>query len=125
MTIQHFLKSPERFKATPVVSADATIVNGTIYMTLIPTTTLAGRGTVVEQAREIFALMEERLSRYGSNKSKIAHVTVWLAHVLDAPAFNVAWNEWADPEHPPVRACAQVNMANKDIRVEMIVIAST
>ncbi len=94
-------------------------------MTVIPTTTLVGRGTVTEQAREVFALIEERLSRYGSDKRKIGHITVWLAHVLDFPAFTAAWNEWADPEFPPVRACCQVTMANKDIRVEMIVVAST
>ena len=124
MAIEHFLKSPERFKATPVVSADAAIINGTIYMTVIPAATLVGRGTVTEQAKEVFALIEERLSRHGSDKRKIGHITVWLAHVLDFPAFTVAWNEWVDPECPPVRACCQVTMANRDIRVEMIVVAS-
>ena len=124
MAIQHFLKSAERMRATPVVSADAAIVNGTIYMTVIPTTTLVGRGTVTEQAGEVFRHIEERLARHGSDKSKIAHITVWLAHVLDFSAFTAAWNAWADPEHPPVRACCMVTMANPNLRVEMIVVAS-
>ena len=124
MTIQHHLKSPERMASAPVVSADATIVNGTIYMTVIPQKTLAARGSVVEQAEEAFKIIEDRLKRLGSDKRKIAHITAWLSHLLDFQAFTSAWNDWVDPERPPVRACAQVNMANPDIRIEMIVIAS-
>lgn len=124
MTIEHHLKSPERMAASPVVSADATIVNGTIYMTIIPQKTLAARGTVTEQAEESFRIIEERLGRLGSDKGKIAHITAWLGHLLDFPAFTTAWNAWVDPERPPARACAQVTMANPDIRIEMIVVAS-
>jgi enamine deaminase RidA (YjgF/YER057c/UK114 family) len=36
---------------------------------------------------------------------------------------TAVWNDWIDPEHPPVRACAQVGIPNKDLKVEMIVIA--
>ena len=124
MTIQHHLKSPERMAASPVRSADATVVNGTIYLTVIPGTTLTSAHSVSEQAKDAFAIIEERLACLGSDKRKIAHITCWLAHVLDFQEFTEAWNDWADPEHPPVRACAQVNMANAHIRIEMIVVAS-
>ena len=77
MTIQHFPKSPERFKATPVVSADAAIINGTIYMTVIPTTTLVGRGTVAEQARE------------ASVRAPFGAGPVWVTVVLGWPAILV------------------------------------
>lgn len=124
MTIEHHLKSAERMAASPVASADATVVNGTIYMTVIPARTLVAGSTVAEQTAEVFAIIEERLARLGSDKRKIGHVTAWLAHVLDFPAFTEAWNAWVDPQHPPVRACAQVTMANAHIRIEMIVVAS-
>lgn len=125
MTIRHVLKPADRLTSTSVLSAEATVVNGTIYMTVIPNRTLAGRGSVAEQTEEVFALIEERLARLGSDKTKIAHVTAWLAHLLDFDAFTAAWNAWVDPERPPARACAQVNMAHRDIRIEMIVVAST
>lgn len=125
MSIQHVLKSAERQGASAVLSAEAAIVNGTIHMTVIPQATLAARGDVVAQANEVFGLIEERLARLGSGKTKIGHITVWIAHLLDFGPFTEAWNAWVDPEHPPARACAQVNMAHRDIRVEMIVVAST
>ena len=125
MSIQHILKSAERQGSSAVLSSDAAIVNGTIYMTVIPQATLAARGDVAEQAREVFRLIEDRLERLGSCKAKIGHVTVWIAHLLDFGPFTEAWNAWVDPERPPARACAQVNMANRDIRVEMIVVASS
>ena len=31
--------------------------------------------------------------------------------------------KWVDPDHPPVRACAQVTIPNKALKVEMIVVA--
>lgn len=124
MTIAHHLKPPERLAHSPVVSADATVVDGTIYMTVIPHRTLEARAPVAEQAREAFAIVEERLARLGSDKTKIAHVTAWLAHLLDFQAFTAEWNAWVDPLHPPARACAQVGMANRDIRIELIVVAS-
>lgn len=125
MSIQHVLKSTDRQAASAVRSAEMTVVNGTIHMTVIPQATLAARGGVVEQANEVFQLIEDRLARLGSDKTRIAHVTVWIAHLLDFDAFTEAWNAWVDPAHPPARACAQVNMAHRDIRVEMIVVAST
>ena len=124
MTIRHILKSTDRLHASSVTSAEATVVNGTIYMTVIPDRTLVARAQVHEQAQEVFGLIEERLGRLGSDKSKIAHITVWIAHLLDFAPFTDVWNAWVDPMHPPARACAQVNMANRDIRVEMIVVAS-
>lgn len=125
MTIRHVLKPADRLAASPVLSAEATVVNGTIYMTVIPNRTLAERASVTAQAEEVFAIIEERLARLGSDRTKIAHVTAWLAHLLDFDAFTAAWNAWVDPDHPPTRACAQVNMAHRDIRIEMIVVAST
>ena len=77
----------------------------------------------VDQARQIFAIIDERLASIGSNKSRIAHVTIWLAHLHHFDKVTAAWDEWVDPEHPPLRACAQVNMANEDLKVEMIVVA--
>jgi len=56
-------------------------------------------------------------------RSTIAHITIWLSHLHYFDEVTAVWNDWVDPDHPPVRACAQVALANKDLKVEMIVVA--
>jgi enamine deaminase RidA (YjgF/YER057c/UK114 family) len=75
------------------------------------------------QAREILRSIEDRLATIGSDKRQIAHITIWLADVSYFAEVTAVWNEWVDPAHPPVRACAQVRIPNKDLKVEMIVVA--
>ena len=79
--------------------------------------------SAAEHTRQIFRSIEDRLASVGSNKSQIAHITIWLSHLHYFDEVTAVWNEWVDPDHPPVRACAQVALANKDLKVEMIVVA--
>jgi enamine deaminase RidA (YjgF/YER057c/UK114 family) len=37
---------------------------------------------------------------------------------------NLAWNEWVDPEHPPVRACVQAELFAPGLLVEIMVTAA-
>ena len=92
-------------------------------MTVIPPLPLDPTASAAEQARQVFQSIEDRLASIGSNKSQIAHITIWLSHLLYFEEVTAVWNEWVDPNHPPVRACAQVALANKDLKVEMIVVA--
>lgn len=124
MAIVHHLKSDAAQSASAVRSAEMTVIGETIYMTVIPHLPIDPASTAAEQARAIFAEIERRLHDVGSDKSKIEHVTIWLAHLLSFAEVTEVWNGWIDPDHPPVRACAQVGLANKDLKVEMIVIAS-
>lgn len=92
-------------------------------MTVIPPLPIAQESSAADQAQAIFREIERRLASVGSDKSRIAHITIWLSHLLHFQEVTEAWNDWVDPEHPPVRACAQVNLANKNLKVEMIVVA--
>lgn len=121
--IQHYLKPADDQGKSAVTSASVAVVAGLAYMTVIPPLPIDPASGAGEQARQIFAIIEERLARIDKTKRHIAHVTIWLSHLHDFPEVTEAWNEWVDPEHPPVRACAQVNLANKNLRVEMIVVA--
>lgn len=122
--VRHFLKSEEAQTASSVRSASMTVAGGLAYMTVIPPLPIARGTDAADQTRQIFGIIEERLARIGRTKRDIAHITIWIAHLHDFPAVTEVWNEWVNPQHPPVRACAQVNMANKDLRVEMIVVAA-
>ena len=121
--ITHHLKSTIAQSNSRVRSASIVVIGETAYMTVIPPLPLDPTASAAEQARQIFQSIEDRLASIGSNKSQIAHITIWLSHLLYFEEVTAVWNEWVDPNHPPVRACAQVALANKDLKVEMIVVA--
>ncbi|MBL0936822.1 MAG: RidA family protein [Rhizobiaceae bacterium] len=121
--IEHHLKSADAQGKSAVRSSSIAVINGFAYMTVIPPLPITHDSTAADQARAIFAEIERRLERVGSNKARIAHITIWISHLLHFQEVTEVWNEWVDPDHPPVRACAQVNMANKNLKVEMIVVA--
>ena len=121
--ITHHRKAAEAQSRSRVLSSSIAVVGETAYMTVIPALPLDPATSAGDQARQIFAGIEARLASIGSDKSKVAHITIWLSHILHFEEVTAVWNEWVDPEHPPVRACAQVGLANKDLKVEMIVVA--
>ena len=124
MPIRHHLKSAANQSVSAVKSASIAVIGETAYMTVIPPLPIDSTSSAADQARAILAIIEERLATIGSDKSRIGHITIWLSHLLHFKEVTDVWNEWVDPEHPPVRACAQVGLANKDLKVEMIVVAS-
>jgi enamine deaminase RidA (YjgF/YER057c/UK114 family) len=121
--ITHHLKSSTAQSNSKVRSASIAVIGDTAYMTVIPRLPLDPTATAADQARQIFQSVEERLASVGSDKSQIAHITIWLSHLHYFDEVTAVWNGWVDPDHPPVRACAQVALANKDLKVEMIVVA--
>ncbi len=121
--ITHHLKSPDAQSRSRVRSASIAVIGETAYMTVIPPLPIGPTTSAADQARQIFQTIEQRLATIGSDKSNIAHITIWLSDVRDFDEVTAVWNEWVDPEHPPVRACAQVGIPNKDLKVEMIVVA--
>ncbi|PWW01929.1 enamine deaminase RidA (YjgF/YER057c/UK114 family) [Hoeflea marina] len=121
--IRHHLKSADAQGLSAVRSSSIAVVNGTAHMTVIPPLPIRHDQTAAEQAAAIFQEIERRLESVGSSKSRIAHITIWLSHLMYFQEVTEVWNEWVDPANPPVRACAQVNLANKNLKVEMIVVA--
>ena len=62
-------------------------------------------GDVADQTRQILARIDALLAKAGTDKSKLLTAQVWLTDMALMAAHNNAWNEWVDPDHPPVRAC--------------------
>lgn len=121
--ITHHLKSVDAQSKSRVRSSSIAVLGETAYMTVIPPLPIDPDSSAADQTRQIFASIEERLARIGSDKSKIAHITIWLSDLSYFGEVTAVWNEWVDPEHPPVRACGQVKLANESLKVEMIVVA--
>jgi enamine deaminase RidA (YjgF/YER057c/UK114 family) len=73
--------------------------------------------------REILEGIEALLARAGTDKSRIVSVQIWLAHIGDFDAMNVAYDAWVDKANPPVRATVEARLAGSEFAVEIAVIA--
>ena len=81
-------------------------------------------GDVRAQTEDVLRRIDELLARAGSHKSKLLTAQVWLKDMRLFEAHNSAWNEWVDPEHPPVRACVQADLWRPGMLVEIMVTAA-
>ena len=68
--------------------------------------------------------IDDLLARAGTDKSKLLTAQVWLSDMRLFRTHNLAWNDWVDPEHPPVRACVQAELFAPGLLVEIMVTAA-
>jgi enamine deaminase RidA (YjgF/YER057c/UK114 family) len=82
-------------------------------------------GDVKQQTREVLGYIDALLKMAGTDKSKLLTAQVWLTDMDDFADHNDAWNEWVDPDHPPVRACLQSpRLWHPHVRIEIMVTAA-
>jgi enamine deaminase RidA (YjgF/YER057c/UK114 family) len=79
--------------------------------------------SVYEQAVKVLARIDESLALCGTDKSKILAATIYLDDVTQKREFNRAWDEWVDPNNPPMRACVGVDIEPPHL-VEILVTAA-
>jgi enamine deaminase RidA (YjgF/YER057c/UK114 family) len=79
--------------------------------------------SVYEQARKVFARIDESLAMCGTDKSKILAATIYLNDVTQKSELNRAWDEWVDHANPPMRACVGVDIEPPHL-VEILVTAA-
>lgn len=80
--------------------------------------------SVREQAADAFLQVEELLAECGSGKSKLLHVTVFLADRQDFNGMNEAWVAWIDPANPPARATVQATLLDPEWKIEVVAVAA-
>lgn len=105
----------------PIISKTV-VFNGMVYLCGI---TASKGGSIQEQTREVLSRIDHLLIGAGSDKGKVLTAQVWLTSMADFAAMNTIWNEWVDPEHPPVRACVQAALYQPELLVEIMVTATT
>lgn len=105
-------------------AALATVANGTGYFAVTPQAPYDPNLTTAEQAEQLLAKAEARLLEIGSSKSKLLFVAILLKDIAEVAAFNAVWDAWVADVAPPARACFQAELANPDMKVEMIMIAN-
>ncbi len=96
--------------------SDATVFNNVVYMVEVPATTSAN---ITEQSIELLQLVEQGLCKYGSNKSQILSVTIFLKNICQIAEFNQVWDAWLPDNTAPSRACIEANLADENYLVEI------
>lgn len=101
--------------------SDAIIHNGVLYTVEVPT---IKDGDLHTQAQNILEVLEQALLQYGTDKSKLLSVTVYLKNVADVAEFNAVWDQWLPKGKTPVRACVQAQLVDPQWLVEIQVICA-
>jgi 2-iminobutanoate/2-iminopropanoate deaminase len=110
------------------LSADATVLGGTVYTTIIPT----GPDGVVEgadiasQSRVVLDNLRETLEGAGSGLEHVAHLTIYLTDIdRDRLGFNAVYREYFPDGIVPVRCAVGVAaLARPEMLVEVTAIAA-
>ena len=76
-----------------------------------------------EQTRMALADIDATLAEAGTDKSRILSATVFVADMKQKEEMNRAWDEWADVENPPMRACVGAVLADASL-VEIVFTAA-
>jgi enamine deaminase RidA (YjgF/YER057c/UK114 family) len=98
--------------------------NGTLYFAVTPQSPYDPKLSATEQMEQLTAKAEERLTALGSGKPLLLFCAILLKDMADYAAVNAVWDRWIDPKNPPARCCFAAELANPDMKVEMVVIAA-
>jgi enamine deaminase RidA (YjgF/YER057c/UK114 family) len=116
MTIsRHSIMDSGNFR--PIISR-AVVHEGMVYLCGLTADPI---GDITVQTRQVLSRIDSLLEQVGTNKSKLLTAQVWLSNMRLFRQHNLAWNEWVDPENPPVRACVQAELFDPGLLVEVMV----
>jgi enamine deaminase RidA (YjgF/YER057c/UK114 family) len=79
--------------------------------------------SMYEQTKMALADADATLAEAGSDKSRILSAMVYVSDMKQKEEMNRAWDEWADIENPPMRACVGVALADRSL-VEILFTAA-
>lgn len=80
--------------------------------------------TAAAQTADCLARIEALLVRAGSSKRNILQAIIWLSDMNDFDEINTVWDKWLPEGAAPVRACGEARLAEKNLRIEIIVTAA-
>ncbi|MGF6507157.1 RidA family protein [Paraburkholderia sp. 32] len=81
--------------------------------------------TIEEQVTEALGRIDALLEHAGSSKQHLLSVTIYLKDMALFDRMNVAWQNWVDPQHLPVRCTVQATLGLPELLVEFSVTAAT
>jgi enamine deaminase RidA (YjgF/YER057c/UK114 family) len=101
--------------------SDATIYNGIAHFVEVaedPSADMAG------QVQQLFTQAEASLASFGSDKSRLLSVTIYVTDWANLAVLNEAWEAWLPEGCAPSRACLKVELADPDYLVEIAFVAA-
>jgi enamine deaminase RidA (YjgF/YER057c/UK114 family) len=110
-----------RFPGLTPTRSRATATDNLVFTVAVAPDPVAS--SVYGQGRQVLARIDESLALCGTDKSKILSAIIYLADVGQKSELNRAWDEWVDPNNPPMRACIGVDIEPPHL-VEIVVTAA-
>ena len=75
------------------------------------------------QVTQILTQIDARLALFGSKRTRLLQVTIYLADLKDAGVLNELWDVWVPTGHAPARACIECGLSPGYL-VEMVIAAA-
>jgi len=101
--------------------SEAAVHKNIVYYTSVPENLDADAEA---QTANALALIDQMLTRVGSDKSRILDATLFLVNKEDFAAMNRAWDAWVSPGNAPVRCTVHAGLMHPKYLVEIKVIAA-
>jgi enamine deaminase RidA (YjgF/YER057c/UK114 family) len=111
----------QRIEAGPRMS-QAVVMNGTVYVAGQVALDAPGK-SVTEQTRAVLASIDRLLAAAGTDKTRLAQATIWLADMSTFAEMNAVWDAWVAPGCTPARATVEAKLAAPQYTVEIAVVA--
>ncbi len=89
------------------------------------TGTIVGGGDVAQEAEQVMKNLEAVLSAAGASFKDVVKTTVFLTDMQDFATVNAVYARYFDEATAPARACVQVSVLPKNVKVEIDCIAVT
>lgn len=74
---------------------------------------------IVGQAGEIFAQLDHILGKFGSDKSRLLSLTVYIKTFDDYADFKATYAAWIDHDNLPARATVRADLLDPRLRLEI------
>jgi 2-iminobutanoate/2-iminopropanoate deaminase len=87
------------------------------------TGTVVGGGDVAQEAEQVMKNLEAVLSAAGASFKDVVKTTVFLTDMQDFATVNAVYARYFDEATAPARACVQVSVLPKNVKVEIDCIA--
>lgn len=109
------------------LSAEFTVLDGTAYLTVIPTEPGGGlvEGGIASQAEAVFDQLERKLAKIDATLANIAQLTIYLVDIAETRvAFNEVYARRMPQGRAPIRCALGVAaLARPDMLVELSAVA--
>jgi 2-iminobutanoate/2-iminopropanoate deaminase len=86
---------------------------------------IVGGGDVAQEAEQVMKNLEAVLSAAGTSFKDVVKTTVFLTDMQDFATVNAVYARYFNEANAPARACVQVSVLPKNVKVEIDCIAVT